>query len=85
MASKQIAIVYKSGIRLGRHKLTELFYHKLTSASVTMVAPASLAALEMAEDTEPIPPSTYLIINLQELRGESLNNKPMVDHVEDMF
>lgn len=50
-----------------------------------MVAPASLAALEIAEDTEPIPPSTYLIINHQELRGESLNNTSMVYRVKDMF
>lgn len=34
--------------------------HKHTSAFVNMDAPASFAAASIANDTEPIPPSTYL-------------------------
>lgn len=34
--------------------------HQHTSAFVNMVAPASFAAAAIANDTEPIPPSTYL-------------------------
>lgn len=37
-----------------------VFLNKNTSALVIIWAPASLAAFSMAEDTAPIPPSTYL-------------------------
>lgn len=41
-------------------KAKEIIPDKQTSAPVKIQAPASLAALPMAMDTEPIPPSTYL-------------------------
>lgn len=39
-----------------------------TSALVTIWAPASLAALPIAKDTDPIPPSTYLQRNISDIK-----------------
>lgn len=47
-----------------------------------MVAPASLAALEMAKDTEPIPPSTYLIFS--HLRTERKLNEQYAYDIRKM-